>query len=79
MGRLLLSPTAETRQAVNDLYQQSCEGLEANQKHQLLALPEQFTDIFIAWDEDCTRTNLVHHDIDSGDAHPITFVLVTYP
>lgn len=58
-------------EAVEDLYQRSCEGLEADQRRQLRELLELFADIFAAKDEDCTHTNLVQHDIDTGDARPI--------
>ena len=64
-------PSAETKQAVDDLYRRSCEGLQADQTCKLRELLERFADIFAARDEDCTHTSLVQHDIDTGDARPI--------
>lgn len=63
--------SAETKQAVDDLYRRSCEGLQADQTCKLRELLERFADIFAARDEDCTHTSLVQHDIDTGDARPI--------
>ena len=62
---------AETRQAVSDLRQRSCEGLEANQRSQPEELLEQLSDLFAARDEDCMHTSQVKHNIDTKGAHPI--------
>ncbi|XP_041950190.1 uncharacterized protein LOC121711003 [Alosa sapidissima] len=64
-------PSVETRQAVNELCTRSCEGLSEAQGSQVRRLLAAYTDIFAARDEDCTRTSLVQHDIDTGNARPI--------
>ncbi|KAI3361354.1 hypothetical protein L3Q82_013536, partial [Scortum barcoo] len=64
-------PSMETKQAIDDLYDRSCEGLEVGQRLQLRELLDLFSDIFAAKDEDCTHTSLVQHNIDTGNAHPI--------
>ncbi|KAI3373186.1 hypothetical protein L3Q82_006504 [Scortum barcoo] len=64
-------PSTQTKQAIDDLYDRSCEGLEADQRLQLRKLLDLFSDIFAARHEDCTHTSLVHHNIDTGNAHPI--------
>lgn len=64
-------PSTETKQAIDDLFHRSCEGLEEEQRHQLKELLDMFADIFAARDEDCTHTGLVQHDIDTGGSHPI--------
>ena len=49
------------------LCKRRCEGLKGEpEKHE-----EHFSDIVAARDKDCTRTNLVQRDIDSGDPRPI--------
>ncbi|CAI5669469.1 unnamed protein product [Oreochromis niloticus] len=63
--------STETKQAVEDLYHRSCEGLQADQQWQLREILDLFADIFAAKDEDCMQTSLVQHDIDTGDARPI--------
>ncbi|CAI5657278.1 unnamed protein product [Oreochromis niloticus] len=63
--------STETKLAVEDLYQRSCEGLQADQQRQLREILDLFADIFAAKDEDCMQTSLVQHDIDTGDARPI--------
>ena len=72
-------PTAETTQAIEELCQWTCEGLESTQRCQLKdstqrcqlkELQEQFTDIFAAGNEDCTLTSLVQHYTNTGDACP---------
>ncbi|CAI5678294.1 unnamed protein product [Oreochromis niloticus] len=63
--------STETKLAVEDLYQRSCEGLQADQQRQLREILDLFADIFAAKDEDCMQTSLVQHDIDTGDAQPI--------
>ena len=49
----------------------SCEGLDERQCSQVRDLLDRYADIFAARDEDCTRTSLVQHEIDTGDARPI--------
>lgn len=58
------SPSKETVQAFEDLWQQS-------QRQQLQEVLDRNRDIFAARDEDCRRTGLVQHDIDTGAAPPI--------
>ncbi|KAK2922219.1 hypothetical protein Q8A73_001704 [Channa argus] len=53
------------------LAQRSGGNLDAAQRQQLNRLLQDFVDIFAAKDEDCTRTGLVQHHIDTGDAPPI--------
>ncbi|XP_056900058.1 uncharacterized protein LOC130531902 [Takifugu flavidus] len=64
-------PSGETKQAVDDLYLRSCEGLQADQTCKLRELVERFADIFAARDEDCTHMSLVQHEINTGDARHI--------
>uniref|UniRef100_A0A3P9JWP4 ribonuclease H n=1 Tax=Oryzias latipes TaxID=8090 RepID=A0A3P9JWP4_ORYLA len=45
--------------------------LSGTQKEQLGCLLQEFWDIFAAREEDCTRTGLVQHHIDTGEANPI--------
>ncbi|KAI3369348.1 hypothetical protein L3Q82_007586 [Scortum barcoo] len=55
-------PSTETKQAIDDLY---------DQRLQLRELLDLFSDIFAARDEDCTHTSLVQHNIDTGNAYSI--------
>lgn len=64
-------PSEETRQAVRELCLQSCGGLGQEQSERLQGLLEAYIDIFAAKDEECTRTNLVQHNIDTGETRPI--------
>uniref|UniRef100_A0A3B5LMC7 C2H2-type domain-containing protein n=1 Tax=Xiphophorus couchianus TaxID=32473 RepID=A0A3B5LMC7_9TELE len=64
-------PSEETRQAVRELCLRSCGGLDQEQSERLQDLLEAYIDIFAAKDEECTRTNLVQHDIDTGETRPI--------
>ncbi|KAK2887927.1 hypothetical protein Q8A73_019375 [Channa argus] len=64
-------PSDETAAAVAELAQRSGGHLDAAQRQQLNRLLQDFIDIFAARDEDCTRTGLVQHHIDTGDAPPI--------
>lgn len=63
--------SAETQQAVHELYWRSCEGLQADQICKLRELLEQFAEIFATRDEDCNHTGLVQRNINTGDARPI--------
>lgn len=65
------SPSAETVTAVKELGRRSSHLLDQAQRTQLDCLLEEFLDIFAACDEDCTRTSLVQHHIDTGQASPI--------
>ncbi|CAI5684478.1 unnamed protein product [Oreochromis niloticus] len=53
-----LAWSTETKQAVEDLYQRSCEGFQADQQRQLREILDLFADIFAAKDEDCMQTSL---------------------
>ena len=64
-------PSAETKQALQEMCLRSCEGLDERQCSQVRDLLDRYADIFAARDEDCTRTSLVQHEIDTGDARPI--------
>ena len=64
-------PSPETAEAVNALWLRSGAGLDVPQSLQLRLLLEEYGDIFAARDEDCRRTGLVQHDIDTGSARPI--------
>ncbi|RXN24698.1 Retrovirus-related Pol poly from transposon [Labeo rohita] len=68
---LLAHPSPETVAAVEELGRQSGEHLSAPQQEQLQCLLRDFVDIFAAREEDCTRTALVQHHIDTGHAAPI--------
>ncbi|KAL1254314.1 hypothetical protein QQF64_016543 [Cirrhinus molitorella] len=65
------SPSPETVAAVEELGQQSGSHLNRLQQEQLQQLLQEFMDIFAAREEDCTRTALVQHHIDTGHAAPI--------
>ncbi|KAK2912645.1 hypothetical protein Q8A73_006758 [Channa argus] len=69
--RAYAPPSDETAAAVAELAQRSGGHLDAAQRHQLNRLLQDFVDIFAARDEDCTRTGLVQHHIDTGNAPPI--------
>ncbi|KAK2895639.1 hypothetical protein Q8A73_015127 [Channa argus] len=69
--RAYAPPSDETAAAVAELAQRSGGHLDAAQRQQLNRLLQDFVDIFAARDEDCTRTGLVQHHIDTGDAPPI--------
>ncbi|XP_039602210.1 uncharacterized protein LOC120524423 [Polypterus senegalus] len=63
-------PSSETVAAVEELGRRSGEHLSAPQQEQLQRLLKDFVDIFAAREEDCTRTALVKHHIDTGHAAP---------
>ena len=64
-------PSPETAEAINALWLRSVAGLNVQQSRQLRLLLEEYGDIFVARDEDCRRTGLVQHAIDTGSARPI--------
>ena len=64
-------PSPETAEAVNALWLRSGVGLDVQQSRRLRLLLEEYGDIFAARDEDCRRTGLVQHAIDTGSARPI--------
>ena len=49
-------PSSDVDNAIQELYQRSSEGLDAQQSQQLRDLLQQFTDIFAARNQDCTKT-----------------------
>ncbi len=65
------SPSPETVVAVEELGRRKVEHLSTPQQEQLRHLLRDFVDIFAAREEDCTRTALVQHNIDTGPAAPI--------
>lgn len=66
-----VSPSPETVAAVEELGRRSGVHLSATQQRQLQSLLAEFMDMFAAREEDCTRTGLVQHTIDTGAAAPI--------
>ena len=64
-------PLSEVNNAIQELYQLSSDGIDAQQSQQLQDLLQQFTDIFAARNQDYTQTNLVQHSIDTATALPI--------
>ncbi len=64
------SPSKETVQTVQQLWQRSREGLTPTQHQQLWEVLAHNQDIFAAHDEDCGRTRLVQHDIDTAQLLP---------
>ncbi|KAJ8385356.1 hypothetical protein AAFF_G00189770 [Aldrovandia affinis] len=64
-------PTSETARAVHDLWQCSSSALDPTQQQQLQQLLWENADSLTARDEDCKRTGLVQHSIDTGPAPPI--------
>ena len=61
----------EVKKAINNLFKRNCQDLNRGQQHQLKDLLQTFSDVFAVRDEDCTHTNLVLHDTDTGEARPI--------
>ncbi len=59
------SPSKETVQTFQELWQRSREGLTPTQHQQLWEVLARNQDIFAVRDEDCGRTRLVQHDIDT--------------
>ncbi|CAI5678540.1 unnamed protein product [Oreochromis niloticus] len=66
-----VSPSPGTVAAVEELGRRSGVHLSATQQRQLQSLLAEFMDTFAAREEDCTRTGLVQHTIDTGAAAPI--------
>ncbi|KAK0136443.1 hypothetical protein N1851_027445 [Merluccius polli] len=65
------SKSRPTVKAVRALWLRSGVGLDTQQSEQLRLVLEDYGDIFAARDEDCRRTGLVQHAIDTGSARPI--------
>jgi len=64
------SLSTETCRAVQELWRWSCEGLDDHQRQELKKLLDDNVDLYAA-DEDCTRTRLVQHYINTGSSPPI--------
>ncbi|KAL7827668.1 hypothetical protein SRHO_G00333860 [Serrasalmus rhombeus] len=64
-------PSQSTPEAVRELWRRSSEGLTEEQSRLLWALLQANLDVFAAREEDCTRTSLVQHQIDTGSTAPI--------
>lgn len=65
------SPTQGNKQAMDDLFERSCGGLDGTHRQKLCTLLDNFADIFAAKEQDCTHTYLIQHRIDTGNALPI--------
>lgn len=72
-------PIATDRLAVDKLLNWSCVGLTSEQQKELHALVHSLTDIFATSERDCTHTNIVQHQIDTGDVLPIRMWLRRLP
>ena len=57
--------------AVREVWQNNCEGLTHNEQSRLLQLLLEFKDCFSLSENDVGRTDLIEHDIDTGEARPI--------
>lgn len=56
------------------MFERSHQDLDEEQQRQLKELLEEFIDVFATKDEDCTHTDLVLHDIDTGDYRRLNYV-----
>jgi len=59
--------------AVQELWKRSCEGLDDHQCQELKTLLDDNVDLYAANDEDCTRTRLVQHSIDTRSSPPTVY------
>ncbi|KAJ8358231.1 hypothetical protein AAFF_G00021430 [Aldrovandia affinis] len=57
--------------AVREVWRKNCDGLDPQQQGQLWQLLLDFRDSFAMSEGEVGRTELVQHDIDTGDAPPI--------
>ncbi|KAJ8383354.1 hypothetical protein AAFF_G00221440 [Aldrovandia affinis] len=57
--------------AVREVWRKNCDGLDPQQQGQLWQLLLDFQDSFTMSEGEVGRTELVQHDIDTGDAPPI--------
>ncbi|KAJ8417422.1 hypothetical protein AAFF_G00286490 [Aldrovandia affinis] len=57
--------------AVREVWRKNCDGLDPQQQGQLWQLLRDFQDSFAMSEGEVGRTELVQHDIDTGDAPPI--------
>ncbi|KAI4905005.1 hypothetical protein NFI96_003630 [Prochilodus magdalenae] len=63
-------PSEATQSAVWELWSRSCAGLGEEQQLRLWDLLQRFVDVFAADESECTRTDMVEHRIDTGNAKP---------
>ena len=54
-----------------ELFERSCKDLDPGQRKDLVNLLSEFSDVFAASPSDLGRTDVVRHEIDTGDARPI--------
>ena len=54
-----------------ELFERSCKDLDLGQRKDLANLLSEFSDVFAASSSDLGRTDVVRHEIDTGDARPI--------
>ncbi|CAI5697370.1 unnamed protein product [Oreochromis niloticus] len=57
--------------AVRRVWEENCDGLTAGEQGLLWQLLRDFKDCFSFSEDDMGRTDLIHHDIDTGEAQPI--------
>ena len=69
----LLPQTEEeaTRSAITKIWMENCDDLDSQQQELLWRLLVEFKDSFALREDDVGRTQLVEHEIDTGDARPI--------
>lgn len=56
---------------MQELYQRSCNELSEEQCRQLQKVLDTYIDILTVKDEESSRTNLVQHNIDTGETRHI--------
>ena len=69
-----LLPQAEegaTPPAIRKIWMENCDGLDSRQQELLWVLLLEFKDSFALNEDEVGRTQLVEHEIDTGDAYPI--------
>ncbi|CAI5656789.1 unnamed protein product [Oreochromis niloticus] len=57
--------------AVRRVWEENCDGLTAGEQGLLWQLLLDFKDCFSFSEDDMGRTDLIHHDIDTGEAQPV--------
>ena len=65
------SRSTELPEHLNQLYQEGCVNLTAENQEKLCELLTEYQDVFSAHDLDMGRTGLIQHSIDTRDAHPV--------
>lgn len=61
----------ETVEVVRAVWKKNCDGLDEVEQDQLWQLLLEFKDSFSVSEDDVGKTNLIEHNIDTGDAQPI--------